>query len=799
MKTDKAVPVTENSSPAMISAVMAAVITMLLSNGFLFMYGTAIDMDFKILPALILTFITSLASVIIHYQNKKKLSAGALIAAPATFALMLLFNMFNVRKGFLAFLYYVKFYAFYKFPGTYAEPDDPDAVLFAFLIAYNLISTCVTAYLLLKRKRIPAALLTYLPLFICAVANIVMKPDQIPSLIAAAGVFLLMLTHVFRNKNAATAERAIVVLAVPVLALTLLTAVIFPEKRYGSDEWAKNILYSIQESIEEASGRDDPVSRILDKALNGFNNPNSESNSDVFSPLYATKTNLSKVGPFDPPQTRILSVLRMRNENYNGKAARYTGNIMYYKIESFDRYENNTLSSTSIRSKIYADGYEPEPQSAQYSLTITPLESSGVDIVPYYTDFYTMDGIGSSSKVNPYNNTHNLEKEFAASSLPVRTGNIYSEWYINFYVYRTALTVPRATENALINSGKLPDWYIEVYKGQREMSDADKVRGVTEFVSNLHPYDVNTEIPPEDVDFVPWFVSDAESGICVHYAVTSVVLLRMIGVPARYVRGYVDTRSYDNAESIIYASQAHAWFEFFVPEYGWIMGDSTPGYGPDAANFNIDAVSRISPEIETASFSKGNYTYEPPETTAASKETSEPSATSSNADQPGPSSTPTPTVPAGQQPANPDRTVIITNSDHSAEQDSKFTEFEMKLIKVLAEILIIAVSVWLLIMIAKLVFTLYWKNRFTTGEINDRVIAYYHYYRFMGRLFRFEVPAIASDIAEKAAFSGRDISTKELNMLLAACREHMTSCANSFSRIKLSLYRLCEIKIRENK
>ena len=798
MKTEKAAPVAGNSSYSIISAVMAAVITMLLSNGFIFMYGTAIDMDFKVLPALILTFIISLASVIIHCQNRKKLSLGALIAAPVTFAVLLAFDLFSVRKGFLAFLYYVKFYAFYKFPGIYAEPDDPGTVLFAFTIAYNLITACVTAFLLLKRKWIPAALLTYLPLFLCSVANIVMRPDQFPCLITAAGIFLLMLTHLFRNKKAATAERALAVLAVPVLTLTLLTAVVFPENRYGRDELAKNILTSIQESVEEASGKDDPVSRMIDKALNGFKNPNSESRNDVFSPLFATQTNLSKVGPFDPPQTRIMTVMRMRNTDYDGELPRYTGNIMYLKVESLDRYENNKLSSTSIRSKIYADGYDPEPESAQYSLTITPLEGSGVDVVPYYTDFYTMDGI-ETSKVSPYNFTHNNVQEFAASRLPVKTGNIYSDWYLEQYVYKTALTVPKATENALTMSGKLPDWYMEVYMGHIEMSDADKVRGVTEFVSNLHPYNENTEIPPEGVDFVPWFVSDAESGICVHYAITSVILLRMIGVPARYVRGYVDTRSYDNSESIIFASQAHAWFEFFVPDYGWIMGDSTPGYAADAANFNIDAVSKVSPEIETAAFSKGNYTYEPPETTAAPTESEETSETSSNADPSKPSSTPTPAVPADQQPDDQISTVIVRTTNYNAEQDKKFSEFETKVFKVLAVILAVAISVWLLLMLAKLVFALYWKNKFNTGEINDRAIAYYHYYRFMGRLFRFEVPVKASDIAEKAAFSGGDISAMELNMLLTTCKEHMTNCSNGFSRIRLFLYRFLEISIRNHR
>lgn len=809
MRTEKVINISEDPSPSIVSMMTSVFISMLLSNGFIFMYGTAIQLEFKLLPALLFTFTGSMVPAVIHFMNNKRLSIGAFISAALTFALMLIFNIFKVRDGLTTFLCYLKLYAFYWLPGNYYEPDKENATLsalLAFFAAYNLVAACVTTYVLLKRRRIPAALLCYLPLFICSVANIVMRPAQFPTLIAAAGVFLILLSHAFRNKRAATSERILMILAVPVLSLTLLTAAVFPEKKYSRDRLAKDFLSSIQERISESSGKDDPFSRLIDIVLNGFGNPAaSESKNNIFSPIYETRTNLSKVGPFDPPQDRVMTVKRMINPDYDGDEPLYKGNILYLKVESLDRYENNILSSTSIRSRIYDDRYDIAPENAQYILTVTPLVSSGVDVVPFYTDFYATDDI-SPVNVNPYNTTRDHTSEFAASTVPVKTGNIYSEWYLNEYVYKTALRVPKATENALTMSGKLPSWYMEVYMGHIEMSDADKVRGVTEFVSNLHPYSEDTGIPPEDADFVPWFVSDAESGICVHYAATTVILLRMIGVPARYVRGYVDTRSYNNAESVIFASQAHAWFEFFVPEYGWIMGDSTPGYASDAAFFNIDAVSKVSPEIETASFSKGSYVYAPPETAASTEETDGTTEPSGSTAPTSPSdATPTPEVPDGGQ--HNDQTVIIdpgtgtfsTDPGDRNSTENRLTELEKNVIKLFAVILAAAAAVWLMLMTVKLVFAIYWQKRFNTEIINDKAVSYYHYFVLMGRIFRFTVPSGATVIAEKATFSENGVTPKEINMLLTICKEHMTACSKSFSRIKLFLYRLLEIKIRDHK
>ena len=113
--------------------------------------------------------------------------------------------------------------------------------------------------------------------------------------------------------------------------------------------------------------------------------------------------------------------------------------------------------------------------------------------------------------------------------------------------------------------------------------------------------------------------------------------------------------------------------------------------------------------------------------------------------------------------------------------------------------MIAAVFVVLLILLVKLVFAAYWMNKVNTENINDKAIAYYHYYRLMGRILRFTLPSKATEIAEKAVFSGEDISPKELNMLLTTCKEHMKACSNSFSRYKMSLFRLFDVEFKDHK
>src|SRR5438445_6197922 len=55
------------------------------------------------------------------------------------------------------------------------------------------------------------------------------------------------------------------------------------------------------------------------------------------------------------------------------------------------------------------------------------------------------------------------------------------------------------------------------------------------------------------------------------------VMMRAVGVPTRYVNGFLPGEYNDvGGDYIIRASDAHSWVEVFFPGYGWITFDPTP-------------------------------------------------------------------------------------------------------------------------------------------------------------------------------------------------------------------------------
>jgi len=58
-----------------------------------------------------------------------------------------------------------------------------------------------------------------------------------------------------------------------------------------------------------------------------------------------------------------------------------------------------------------------------------------------------------------------------------------------------------------------------------------------------------------------------------------VVMLRSIGIPARFVVGYgSDTYNTITGYYEVQANDAHAWVEVFFPGYEWVVFDPTPGW-----------------------------------------------------------------------------------------------------------------------------------------------------------------------------------------------------------------------------
>ena len=64
-------------------------------------------------------------------------------------------------------------------------------------------------------------------------------------------------------------------------------------------------------------------------------------------------------------------------------------------------------------------------------------------------------------------------------------------------------------------------------------------------------------------------------GVCQDFAHLAIACIRSIGLPARYVSGYIETLSPDGEEKLIGVDASHAWFSIYIPERGWTDFDPT--------------------------------------------------------------------------------------------------------------------------------------------------------------------------------------------------------------------------------
>ena len=94
-----------------------------------------------------------------------------------------------------------------------------------------------------------------------------------------------------------------------------------------------------------------------------------------------------------------------------------------------------------------------------------------------------------------------------------------------------------------------------------------------------YPYDLEVSLPgPEVEDVAHHFLFDLKRGYCDYYTTAFVVLMRLAGVPARFVIGYAPGYFEQYTEEWTFTdAQAHAWPEVWFPGLGWIPFEPTAG------------------------------------------------------------------------------------------------------------------------------------------------------------------------------------------------------------------------------
>ena len=152
-----------------------------------------------------------------------------------------------------------------------------------------------------------------------------------------------------------------------------------------------------------------------------------------------------------------------------------------------------------------------------------------------------------------------------------------------------------------------------------------------DYLDALCRYDQSAPAAPEGTDPVLYFLNESRRGYCMHYASAAVLLLRAMGVPARYASGFT-AYSIPGRQAAVADRAAHAWVEVWVDGLGWYPVEVTP-----AAAFE-QLIQPIGPEPGTESVPPPDATPEPtatPQPTQGPNETPAPTQGPSGPGGPG--------------------------------------------------------------------------------------------------------------------------------------------------------------------
>lgn len=125
------------------------------------------------------------------------------------------------------------------------------------------------------------------------------------------------------------------------------------------------------------------------------------------------------------------------------------------------------------------------------------------------------------------------------------------------------------TDSIPMPSNEIKEYALKSFKDNKSVFEATKEfmqRIFTDFKFVSGFTDITTPIE---------VVFKEKKGVCQDFAQFAISALRSIGIPTRYVSGYIQTIPPEGKEKLFGTDASHAWFSIYIPDFGWVDFDPT--------------------------------------------------------------------------------------------------------------------------------------------------------------------------------------------------------------------------------
>lgn len=267
----------------------------------------------------------------------------------------------------------------------------------------------------------------------------------------------------------------------------------------------------------------------------------------------------------------------------------------YWRVETKDVYTSKGWETS--------EDYVLEQQisygeTIHHSLPVGPEEKKQFAHIEqkYPYDFiiqpYGLISVQVSDKVaNQVNMTMNLQTEKISTDY---TGDYmyHFEYSTPEYLYSDLTsTIQRPIDESIKEKylqlpDALPRRVIDLAKEIVEGKENDyaKARAIESyFATNGFRYETEgVPVPEEGQDYVDQFLFETKYGYCDNFSTAMVVMLRAVGIPARWVKGFAGGEVVSSDGELktyeITNNDAHSWVEAYIPKVGWVPFEPTIGF-----------------------------------------------------------------------------------------------------------------------------------------------------------------------------------------------------------------------------
>ncbi len=388
-------------------------------------------------------------------------------------------------------------------------------------------------------------------LLLCVVINDT-PPDVVPLVLLLASWLTVLLSKERTNEPPAMDAMRMSLVLMAVLLFLSIVGTVYPKDDTASQELPE----LIQSVLDQLPG---PMRNALSRDGDGF--LNEELGADTSEIL-----DLTTQGTRDRSDTIMMRLYSTATGVlYLRGAAKdvYTGST--WESANGATVSDSVYSYTSL-GNAFGDSLQAAVQIHNY------FDSATVAFTPYgYISCTGVEAITSDLRVSCLENDYITYFWPGLSTLDLSIAEGDRDESYDSYVMATCLELPEDTKTELYQLALS-------YGYDTSMDTLETIAWTVALVNELCSYQLDVSCQPVNCDFAVYFLTESQSGYCVHFATATATMLRALGIPARYASGYRVEVTEAGVVTDVTDEDTHAWTEVYLSGLGWIPVESTPGF-----------------------------------------------------------------------------------------------------------------------------------------------------------------------------------------------------------------------------